>query len=165
MPSWGDGLKARSSGGPEGLPSQRGDSSPAEPCADPPVVLTPGQELFRLDEACKLTGLQPAAIRRRAQEFPDVAPTPASNNQLFLTRRQVLLLAEAQLPDAAGHLTRFEGLQEAQAPAELRSATRDAMPAVLIRAKDPAPRRGRAPWEDTEVMKLVEERLQPIYDL
>lgn len=140
-----------------------GQGDPRVAPADPEAALPPHQELFRLDEACRLTGLQPAAIRTWAREAPAVAPAPASNGQLFLTRRQVLMLARAQRLAAAAGLAPAEALQRVQDSAR---ATTPAPVQTPLTPRDgstaSAPRTSRPPWEDTQIRNLVDERLEPI---
>lgn len=107
-----------------------------------PATLPEGQDSFKLNEVCKLAGVQPYMLRFWGTEFPQVEAKRTGTGQRVYSREQVELILEVK------RLLFDEGLTVAGAKRRLQAEEKRA------EAKKPA-RRARA--SEPKGLQLVDE--------
>jgi len=111
-------------------------------------VLPPDQELFKLNEVCKLANVQPYMLRYWGAEFPKLDAQKSGTGQRLYTRAQVELILEVRrlLFDEgltiAGTRKKIapmtEAMEEVEAPEESDSPKRPKRTRSRSRKKAPA---------------------------
>ncbi len=123
------------------------------------AVLPADQELFKLNEVCKLANVQPYMLRYWGTEFPRLDATKSGTGQRLYTRAQVELILEVRrlLFDEgltiAGARKKIAPLAEALPSSELPSQEEEA-------SQRPRKTRSRRTKSVPVVDKQEEERVQ-----
>jgi len=127
-----------------------------------PVALPEGQDSFKLNEVCKLAGVQPYMLRFWGTEFPQVEAQRTGTGQRFYSREQVELILEVK------RLLFDEGLTVPGAKRRLQAEEKRAeakKPARRTRASEP---KGLQPVEEAPSMPAVAaspEAPEPVADV
>jgi DNA-binding transcriptional MerR regulator len=122
-----------------------------------PVTLPEGQDSFKLNEVCKLAGVQPYMLRFWGTEFPQLEAQRTGTGQRVYRREQVEVILEVR------HLLFDEGLTVAGVKRRLQAEQKDAE----VEAKKPARRAKRPepkalqPADEAPVMPTVQANPDP----
>lgn len=124
-----------------------------------PATLPEGQDSFKLNEVCKLAGVQPYMLRFWGTEFPQVEAQRTGTGQRVYSREQLEMILEVK------RLLFDEGLTVAGAKRRLQAEQKGAEADVEVKRPPRPPKRpepkGLQPVGEAPVMPTIPTKSEP----